>query len=78
MKKCYRVNEDRTFLHTIKLRKANWIGRILRGYCLIKHVIEGESSYWMTLRKWNLLEVATGSTRWHNLDKSMYVSMNLS
>jgi hypothetical protein len=36
----------------IKRRKANWIGRILCRYCLIKHVIEGESSYWMTSRKW--------------------------
>jgi hypothetical protein len=53
-------------VHTIKRRKANWIGHILRRNCLLKHVIEGKlegrkevtedeeehvSSCWMTLRK---------------------------
>jgi hypothetical protein len=27
-------------LRTIKRRKANWIGHILRRHCLLKHVIE--------------------------------------
>jgi hypothetical protein len=62
----HRVKEDRNILHTVKRRKANWIGHILRRNCLLKHVIEGKiegkmevlkdeeedvSSYWMTLRK---------------------------
>ena len=53
-------------LHTVKMRKANWIGHILCRNCLLKHAIEGEiegrmemkedeeedvSSYYMTLRK---------------------------
>ena len=48
-------------LYTIKQMRANWIGRILRRNCLLKHVIEGKmgqeydeegvSSYYMTLRK---------------------------
>jgi hypothetical protein len=29
-------------VHTIKRRKANWIGHILRRNCLLKHVAEGE------------------------------------
>jgi hypothetical protein len=29
-----------SILHTIKRRKANWIGHILRRNCLLKHVIE--------------------------------------
>jgi hypothetical protein len=33
-----RVKEKR---NTIKRRKANWIGHILRRNCLLKHVIEG-------------------------------------
>jgi hypothetical protein len=37
-----RINEGRNNLRTIKRRKANWIGHILRGNCLIKYVIEGE------------------------------------
>jgi hypothetical protein len=37
----HRVNEERNILHTIKRRKANWIGHILRRNCLLKHVIEG-------------------------------------
>jgi hypothetical protein len=36
-----RVKEERNFLPTIKIRKANWIVHILRGNCLLKHVIEG-------------------------------------
>jgi hypothetical protein len=37
----HRVKEERNILHTIKRRKANWIGHILRRNCLLKHVIEG-------------------------------------
>jgi hypothetical protein len=37
----HRVKEKRNILHTIKIRKANWIGHILRRNCLLKHVIEG-------------------------------------
>jgi hypothetical protein len=37
-----RVKEERNILHTIKRRKANWIGRILRRNCFLKHVIEGK------------------------------------
>jgi hypothetical protein len=37
----HRVKEERNIVHTIKRRKANWIGHILRINCLLKHVIEG-------------------------------------
>jgi hypothetical protein len=40
--KYYRVKEERNIVHTIKRRKANWIGHILRGNCLLKHVTEGK------------------------------------
>jgi hypothetical protein len=36
------VKEERNILHTIKRRKANWTGHILRRNCLLKHVIEGK------------------------------------
>jgi hypothetical protein len=35
-----RVNQHRNILHEISKRKANWIGRILRGNCLLQRVIE--------------------------------------
>jgi hypothetical protein len=38
----HRVKEERNIVHTIKRRKANWIGHILRRNCLVKHVIEGK------------------------------------
>jgi hypothetical protein len=38
----HRVKEERNVLHTIKRRKANWIGYILRRNCLLKHVIKGK------------------------------------
>ena len=36
------IKEDGEFLHTIKGKKANWIGHILRRNCVLKHVIEGK------------------------------------
>jgi hypothetical protein len=38
----HRVKEVRNIVHTIKRRKTNWIGQILRRNCLLKHVIEGK------------------------------------
>jgi hypothetical protein len=38
----HRVKEERSIVHTIKRRKANWIGHILRRNCLLKHVNEGK------------------------------------
>jgi hypothetical protein len=37
----HRVKEERNIVHTIKRRKANWIGHILCRNCLLKHAIEG-------------------------------------
>ncbi|GFG29807.1 hypothetical protein Cfor_00237 [Coptotermes formosanus] len=34
--------EEWNILHTVKRRKANWIGHILRRNCLLKHVTEGK------------------------------------
>jgi hypothetical protein len=39
----HRVKEERNILHTVKRRKANWMGHILRGNCLLKPFIEGET-----------------------------------
>ena len=38
----HRGKEKRHSIYTIKWRKANWIGHILRRNCLLKHVIEGK------------------------------------
>jgi hypothetical protein len=35
-----RVRKERNILHTVKRKKVNWIGHILRRNCLLKHVIE--------------------------------------
>jgi len=37
-----RVKEERNFLPTIKIRKANSFGYVLRRTCFLKHVIEGK------------------------------------
>ena len=34
------VRKGRNILHTIKEGRANWIGHIWCGKCLLKHVIE--------------------------------------
>jgi hypothetical protein len=38
----HRVKEERNILFTVRRRKANWIGHILRINCLLKHVVEGK------------------------------------
>jgi hypothetical protein len=40
----HRVKEERNILYTIRRRKANWIGHILRRNCLVSHIIEGRIS----------------------------------
>ena len=42
MKYYLRVKEQRNILHEVSKRKANWIGHILRGNCLLQRVIEGK------------------------------------
>jgi hypothetical protein len=75
------VKEDRNILHTIKGRKANWIGHILRRDCLLKHVIEGkiEGRIEMTGRRGrrrkqlldDLEKTERGSTRSHSVENSL-------
>jgi hypothetical protein len=36
----HRVKKERNILHTIRRRKPNWIGHILRKNCLLSHIIE--------------------------------------
>jgi hypothetical protein len=36
------TKEQRSILHEISKRKANWIGHILRKNCLLQQVIEGK------------------------------------
>jgi hypothetical protein len=38
----HRVKEERNILHTIKRRKANWIGDISCRNCFVKHIIDGK------------------------------------
>jgi hypothetical protein len=38
----HRVKEERKILHTIRRRKANWIGHILRRNCLPSHFDKGK------------------------------------
>ena len=38
----HKVKEERNIVHTIKRRKAKWVGHILRRNCLLKHVIEAK------------------------------------
>jgi hypothetical protein len=75
----HRVKEGRNFLHTIRRRKANWIGHILHRNCLIKHIIEGKilgttrrgrrrmqllDDIKETRRYWKLKEEAQDRTLW--------------
>jgi hypothetical protein len=83
------VKEERNIVLTIKRRKANWIGHILRRNCLLKHVIEGklEGRIEMTgrrgrrrkqllddLKEKKILEIETRSTRSHPVENSLWMS----
>jgi hypothetical protein len=38
----HRIKEERNMIHKIKRKKVDWIGRILRRDCLVKHLTEGK------------------------------------
>jgi hypothetical protein len=38
-------------IRTIKRRKANWIGHILRRNCLLKHILESKQRYGLGMRR---------------------------
>jgi hypothetical protein len=64
-----RVKVRKNILHTIKRRKANWIGHILSRNCLVKHSTEGkiEGGTEVTGRQGNerIVEIeATDHTLW--------------
>jgi hypothetical protein len=82
-----RVKEERNILQTIKRRKANWIGHILRRNCPLKHVIEGkiEERIEMTegrrkrhnqllddLKEKRILELGRYNTRSHSTENSLW------
>jgi hypothetical protein len=83
-----RVKEERNILHAIKRRRPNWIVRILRRNCLIKHVIEGKiegkrrrgrrpkqllDDLNVKRRLWNLKAVALRLTLWRTRSGRGYV-----
>jgi hypothetical protein len=43
----HRLQERRKMLHTIKRRKDNCIGDVLRRNCLLNHVIKGNTEWEM-------------------------------
>jgi hypothetical protein len=50
----FTVKEQRNTLHEISNQKANWIGHILRGNCLLRQITEGniKGGKEMTGRRW--------------------------
>jgi hypothetical protein len=74
----HRVKEERNIVHTIKRRKANWIGHILRRICFLKHVVGGklEGRIEMTGRRGRrrnqLLDDLKGKRRYWKLKNSLW------
>jgi hypothetical protein len=78
----HRVKEDRNILHTIKRRKANWIGHILHRNRLLKHITEGTieglgglgSRHTQLLDdvKEKTLEFYGLSTRWYSVEMQVW------
>jgi hypothetical protein len=46
-----RAKGDWNVLQTIKRRRANWIGHILRRNFLLRHVIEGQVEGWIEVTR---------------------------
>jgi hypothetical protein len=76
-----KAKEERKILHTIKTKKANWVGHILRRNCLLKHDIEGKiEGARKSGRRRKLLQdkvtekrvkIERGNTRFHSVQKSL-------
>jgi len=88
--KFYGVKEERNILLTIKSRKSNWFGHILRRTSLLIHIIEGklEERLEVTrrrgrrrkhildkLKEKRILETEKGSTRSHPVENSLWKSL---
>jgi hypothetical protein len=76
----HRVKEEMNILHTIRRRKANWIGHILRRNYLLSHIIEGKiietrrrgRRRKQLLDDLKILEVEGGSSGSHSLENSIW------
>jgi hypothetical protein len=80
----HRLKEERNILHTVRRRKANWLGHILRRNCLLKHIIERKirgtkrrGRRRKQLLTWpegskKILEVEGGSSGSHSLENSVW------
>jgi ribosomal 50S subunit-associated protein YjgA (DUF615 family) len=83
----HRVKEERNILHTIRRRKANWIGHILRRNCLLNHIIEGKirgtrrrgrrrkQLLEKLMEAKNILEAEGGSSGSHSLENSVWMRL---
>jgi hypothetical protein len=81
-----RVKEERNIILTVKRRKANWIGHILRRNCLVRDVTEGKMEGRIDVMgrqerirkqllddpkgKEGILEIESGSTSSHCVENS--------
>jgi hypothetical protein len=82
----HRVKEERNIIHTVKRRKADWIGHILRRNFLLIHAIKGEIEGEREVRrrkgrrykqplddlKERIPEIESGSTRSYCVENSLW------
>ena len=54
----HRVKKGRNILHSIKGRRANWIGHIWRGKCLLKQILKEPKKEIKKLRKYEEEDVS--------------------
>jgi hypothetical protein len=68
----HRVKEERNILHTIKRRKANWIGHVFRRNCLPSHIIKGKiiGTRRRRRRRKQLLEYLREARRYWKLEEA--------
>jgi hypothetical protein len=63
-----RIKKERNILHTMKRRKAKWMGHILRRTCRLKHATEGKEKWGRQCKQ--LLDDLREKRRYCNFNKN--------
>jgi hypothetical protein len=62
------VKQKRNFLYAMKRKMANWVDRMLRRNCLLKHVIEGKREGMIEVRMKRGRDLCSYWTTYQNVE----------
>jgi hypothetical protein len=73
----HRHKAERNIIHTIKRRKANWIGHILRRTCLLNRLLKGKRGKRRRQPLDDLKEKEYCNNRSHSVKKSIWKKLRI-